>query len=258
MAKNTVLEEDSSIYKKRTDKKERDKLKGLPLKKKLEYIKDYYLKAAIAIIVIASVVIYMLLVIILPKDEVALRLVAINDTYTQEDKDFLIEDFGKVIDYNPDKQEISIQDSFFLDPENLNSNVQDQIMIYTLSGTLDVIIADKEIFTLYAQNNYFMDLSEVFSPTKLDTLTNDLLYSNITIPNDADVDPEDPDFIDPTIKRPYGISLDSSDIYKDISTWYQQQEESGSNVSYYIGILNTSKQKENATAFIEYLKNIQD
>ncbi len=234
MAKKSVLGDDAAIYQKRTPQGEKAKLKGLPFKKKLQYIKDYYLKASIVIGITAFVVVYLIYTLVRPKDEVLLRLIAINDSYTEEQTETLINDFGKTINYNPDKEDILIEDNLFLDPENMNTNVQDAITIYTTAGTLDVIIADEDVFTLYAKNGYFCDLSELFSEEELTALSKDLLYA--------------------TGKHAYGVCLDDSSIYTGMSTWYKQQKASGSSVSYYIGIISNSKQKDNAVAFIEYLK----
>ncbi len=163
MAKKSVLGDDAAIFQKRPSQGERTKLKGLPFKKKLQYIKDYYIKACIVIGITAFVVIYLIFTLVRPKDEVLLRVISINDSYTDEQTESLINDFGKTINYNPDKENILIEDGLLLDPENLNTNVQDAITIYTTAGTLDVVIADEDVFNLYAKSGYFCDLSDVFS-----------------------------------------------------------------------------------------------
>ena len=257
MAKKTALEDDASIYQKRSPEKERVKLKGLSAGKKIEYIKDYYLKAAIAIGVSLTVIIYILVIMIRPKDEVLLRSITINDSYTIEDIDTLIEDFGKTIDYNPDKQDISITDGLMLDPEKPSSNTLDQVTVYATTGTLDVIIADEDVFKMYAKNGFFCDLSDVLSQDELKNFSKNLLYEKLNPANEEDMDSDDEAKEDTNVEHAYGVCLDDSSIYTNMSKWYKQQKESKSTGSFYIGIVNTSKQKENSVAFIKYLKGIQ-
>ena len=256
MAKKTTLGDDAAIYQKRAPEKERVKLKGLSFKKKLEYLKDYYLKAVIAGGVTLSVIIYMIVMLVIPKDEVVLRLVAINDTYSEEDSNALIEGFGKTINYNPDKEDISIEDGVIIDPERPNSNVQDKITVYTVAGTLDVIIADEDMFTIYAKNGFFCDLSEVLSTEEFKTLSKDLFYEKMNVVDDDNEASDTTSTKNPNASKAYGVCLDDSSIYTNMSTWYKNQSQNGASVSYYIGILNTSSQKENAVAFINYLKGL--
>ncbi len=257
MAKNTVLGKDANIYKKRTPEQEIVKFKGLTFKKKLQYIKDYYLKAVLASGIVIAVVLYLIIKLIMPKNEVVLRLVTINDAYSEEATESLINDFGKLIDFNPDKEDITIQDGFAIDLEQVNRTVQDQITVYATTGTLDVIIADKDVFSKYAQNGFFCDLSEVLSKEELGNLTKDLFYTKKEFPADDSADSSDVQNEDYNIEHAYGVCLDNSSVYSNISEWYKHQKNTGTSYSFYIGIVNNSSQKENAVSFIRYLKGIQ-
>ena len=257
MAKNTALGKDANIYKKRTPQREIVTFKSLTFKKKLQYIKDYYLKAFLASGIVIAVVLYFIINLIIPKDEVVLRLVTINDAYSEEATESLINDFGKLIDFNPDKEDITIQDGFIMDLDRVNRTVENQITVYATTGTLDVIIADKDVFSNYAKNGAFCDLSEVLSKEELDNLTKDLFYTKKRIQADDSTEPSNDQNEDANIEHAYGVCLDNSSVYSNYSEWYKQHKDSENSYSFYIGILNNSSQKENAVSFIRYLKDIK-
>lgn len=256
MSKKTVLGDDSIFYNRKTPEQEKEQLRGLPLKKKLAYIKDYYLKAAIIIGICVAVIGYFIFMVVRPKDDILLRVIAINDYFTEENTQTIIDDFGKTINYNPDKEDIQIEDEYLIDPNRI-TELPDTITTFALAGTLDIIIADEEVFTLYAKDGFFVNLEEVLSKEDMATLKEDLFYTKRNPMAAEDIDPDNPPTDVDTSEHAYGVCLDDSVPYTNISSWYQQQKTSGSNVSYYIGILNSSRQKENGKAFIEFLKGMR-
>lgn len=256
MAKKTVLGEDADIYKKREPKKEKEKLKGLPFRKKIGYIKDYYLKAFLAIGIVAGVVIYMVYLLVRPTDDVILKGVAVNDAYDEISIQKLLDDFGKTIDYDPDTEDINIEDSLFLNAKNLDGNVQQKISVYTLAGTLDIMIATEDIFSIYAKEGFFTDLSEVLSEKDLAALSDNILFETRNAISEDDLSAGE-EQIDTTTKHPYGVCLDNSTLYQSVSEYASYEAEDGTSPSFYIGIVNNTSQKDNAVAFIKYLQGLQ-
>lgn len=256
MAKETVLGEDAEIYKKREPKKEKEKLKDLPFRKKIGYIKDYYLKAFLAIGIIAAVLIYMIYMFVRPTDDVILKGVAINDVYDETKVQTLLDNFGKSIQYDPEKEAISIEDGLFLNKDSLDGNVQQKISVYALAGTLDIMIATEDIFTLYAKEGFFTDLSEVLSEKDMAALSDNILSETRNPISEDELNAGETQ-IDTTTKYPFGVRISDSALYQGVSKFASQKGEDGTSLTYYIGIVNNSDHKDNAVAFIKYLQGMQ-
>ncbi len=163
-------------------KKQGSKMKGRPLKEKLEYFWEYYhaqvLIAAAAIAIIISVI----RAVVTSKDY-ALSVVIINSIapsmgVTEE----WTSDLSGMIEFDPKKYEVYIDDTLALGTDRITANEeyasQQKMAALISSASIDLLIADSGQFERYAQNNSFIDLRTVYSDEELDALDGKLYYTD--------------------------------------------------------------------------------
>ncbi len=255
MSKNTVLGEDAEIYQKRARANDLESLKGLPLRKKIRYFKDYYLKALIVSGIALAVIIYLIYKLVGPKDDILLHAVIVNDSFTEEHKDTFIQGLAEALSIDLEKNQISIEDNLTSSAMSPDAGVQQQIAVYSYAGTLDIMIADETYFKRYARDGFFLDLSTVLNADEIAYLKDDLLYSTLTPVPEEDLLPGE-EQIDTTVEHAYGVCLDNSSIYTGLSNIYEYQKDKIKKRSFYIGIVANSSQVENSTRTIKYLKDM--
>ena len=237
MAKETVLKDDADIYQKREEKTERQKLSEMSPQEKLNYFKDYYLKKILIYGFFIGFFIYIVYTIVSPKDENIMYAAIINDTINAENEELLITEFGELVNYNPEKQKMQFDDSYYLNPENPDLTTQSKITTYSFAGTLDVIIADEDVFESYAQSSCFLDLTQILPSDTYSKITQELYMTKTE---------ED------TKNRAYGVRLDNSKVYTSISDNYQGTNSSTSK-KMVLGIVSKSENTDVAIELIQYL-----
>lgn len=237
MAKETVLKDDADIYQKREEKTEREKLSEMSRQEKLNYFKDYYLKKILIYGFFIGFFIYLVYTIVAPKDKNIMYAAIINDTINAANEELLITEFGELINYNPEKQKMQFDDSYYLNAENPDLTTQSKITTYSFAGTLDVIIADEDIFESYAQNAVFLDLTQILPSDTYSKITQELYMTKME---------ED------TKNRAYGVCLDNSKVYTSISDNYLGNSSSAPK-KMVLGIVSKSENTDVAIELIQYL-----
>lgn len=232
MAKNTRLDESAEIYKKRKETvPEKQKLKDMTMKEKLQYFNDYYKnKTLIAIIVLVALV-SIIYTVFSAKPETILYAVIINDSLDEDKKNELTSDFAAKAQIDLDSKEIIVDSSFFISDENPSASMasEQKLMVYTSAQDIDVIITDEEQFKHYQSQGFFDDLSEHL-PTDLYSKLGDSFYLVNDVKDDS--------------INAYGIYLDRSKVYKEAGSVIEKPV---------IGILANSENKEYSVEFIQYL-----
>lgn len=239
MAKKTILNEDAGIYQKREDTSERQKMSEMTSGQKWQYIKDYYLKKVLFGSLFLGFLVYIIYTIVAPHDESLLYATIINDNISTSQEEAIIQEFGELIDYNPNRQTIIFDDSFYLNPENVDLTTQSKIATYAYANSLDVIIADEDMFEYYVNEGYFFDLTQVLPSDTYSNLTDSLYMGASEINED-------------TTAKAYGVYLDNSKLYTDASANYQgiygtEQKRM------VIGIVQNTKNRDVCIEFIKYL-----
>ena len=172
------------------------KMKGRPFKEKLEYFWEYY---KIHTLVIATVLILAISLIRARVNarDYALSVVMVNSIAAQLD-DIDMDwkaDLSERIEYDPKKYEIFIDTGMILgqDTESANqeyANLQ-KLAAMISAQTIDIFIADTEIYERYAQNGYMYDLRDIYSAEELEKLSDIIYYTDAATFSDYgdDVDP---------------------------------------------------------------------
>lgn len=166
------------------------KMKGRPLKEKLGYFWEYY-KIQTAIIVGCAALIISIIHAIATSKDYALSIIIINSianelsdveykTGTGEDVntgsnatlcDKWIAELSELIEYNPKKYEITIDSSMSLGTNTNTANAEyansQKLAAMMSSKTIDVLIANTELFERYAQNEYYFDLRDLYSADEI-------------------------------------------------------------------------------------------
>ena len=208
------------------------KFKDLTPKKKMEYIWDYH---KWKIITITCTII--LLCVIIPQivnnlKPTSLYVMMINSPWESEDADAMLEDFAATEGIDTGKNKLLADTSTYLARNETNTfNMQSAQKIAALlaNETIDIMISDPENHSAYCENNVYYDLTEILDPAFLEQYADRLVYVK-----SGDSDTE----------KPYGIDITGLPALAGAYSENQQVV---------CGIVVTSKNPENAKAFISYL-----
>jgi hypothetical protein len=232
MSKKTRLEEDAAIYQKRNRQSEKEKLKDMPLKKKINYLWEYYRYHALFTIVLVSLVSYAIYTFTKPKIENRLYAAIINNTVTPEVWDEYVDIITDYLEIDTETEDIELNYRFYYngDPE-YEVNMRQAFVVYLAASEIDVIIAPMSEFANYVENGFFTPLSDQL-PTDLYSSLADRFYLSDT-PDDSKV-------------AAYGIYTEDTKLYREHSLPTEDDP-------VLIGIVANSTHKENSVEFIRYL-----
>ena len=230
MPKQTKLDEHAVIYQPRKLQTEKEKLKGMPFRDKLSYLREYYkLHAAVAIAVIA-IIIYMIYQIITPNVHTRFYAAILDSTINIDTMANYGQDFSDFLQLEPKTEIVTLNDS-------MNSsigieyaaNMRGIITTYVAAKEVDVIIAPESEFASYAYSEYFVKLSDELPTDVYSQLTDYFYLTNVE---------EDPE------KNAYGIYLTDTSLFKGAT--YEDEP-------YVLGIVANYPHKDNTIKFIKYL-----
>ena len=134
-------------------REEREKLQGMPLKKKLGYIWDYY-KAVIG----AAVVLVFILFIIAQAVKGAGKTIVFSAALINAEKAGGVEvpelgrDFAEYIKIDEKKEEVSFDDSYLMNPEQgdtITMAAQTKLMAAIQAEMVDVMVMREEVYKSY-------------------------------------------------------------------------------------------------------------
>jgi len=241
LAKETKLDDSADIYVKREKKTEKQKLSEMSFKEKVDYFKDYYLKACIIGICCVGVFGLFLYQTLSPRPKQILNIAVINDYYqeSQDKLDTFLDNLDKHYNVNKEKQKITYDYSYFItgDGNGDSANSIQKLYTHVAAKELDVVIADEAIFKHQMQLGYFINLKNFLPDDLYEELSSlymkDKLTAEYSNNNVAD-----------TTEQPYGIYLDSSEVFKSSGTILGKPV---------LGIITSTPNKENAIEFIRYL-----
>ena len=228
MPKQSRQEEPVSIYQPRELPSEKEKLKNMSTKEKMNYLWEYYRLHALGGILAVAAIIYTIYQIATPNISTQFYAAIIDSSLSTETVEEYASEFSDYLDLNPKLEDIQINDTFYLNSGS-NYNIQQALTAYIAAREVDVIIAPESQFLNYAQNDYFTKLSEAL-PTDIYSSLTDRFYLSETA--------EDSE------KHAYGIYLNDSDLFKGVT--YDGEP-------YVLGILANYPHEENTIEFIHYL-----
>lgn len=224
------------------------KLKGQPLKAKLEHLFTYYRYPIIAAVILIAMVIS-LAVSISSQKESGFQAYLIGAIPKNENTDAFLEDFANVAGINTGTHFVSITPGGMVseDGKDENSVVNAQtVAVKTAAGELDVLGCPTDRFLGYAYNEYFVDLRQVFSQEQLDLWGARLIYIDTALLAEETLtqlpDPTDPSKM--TSPMAVGLQISADGPLADYCLL--------ANDGLVLGILCNAPNPEAAAMFLQY------
>ena len=224
------------------------KLKGQPLKAKLEHLFTYYRYPIIAAVILIAMAIS-LAVSISSQKERGFQDYMIVDIHKNDNTDSFLEDFANVAGINTGTHLVSITPGGMVseDGKDENSMVNAQtVAVKTAAGELDVLGCPTDRFLGYAYNEYFVDLRQVFSQEQLDLWGARLIYIDTALLAEETLtqlpDPTDPSKM--TSPMAVGLQISADGPLADYCLL--------ANDGLVLGILCNAPNPEAAAVFLQY------
>lgn len=224
------------------------KLKGQPLKAKLEHLFTYYRYPIIAAVILIAMAIS-LAVSISSQKESGFQAYLIGAIPKNENTDAFLEDFANVAGINTETHFVSITPAGMVseDGKDENSVVNAQtVAVKTAAGELDVLGCPTDRFLGYAYNEYFVDLRQVFSQEQLDLWGARLIYIDTALLAEETLtqlpDPTDPSKM--TSPMAVGLQISADGPLADYCLF--------ANDGLVLGILCNAPNPEAAAVFLQY------
>lgn len=231
MPKRTRLGEDAAIYQKHNMKSEKEKLKDMPMKKKISYLWDYYRYHALFTILAVVFIFYVVYTFVKPKVETMLYAAIIDNTIDSEVWDEFQDEVTEYLELDTTSEDVVLNYSFYFKGDSEYSmRMRQTFGVYLAATEIDLVIAPLSEFSGYVENDFFTPLSDHL-PTDLYSSLADKFYLAGTVDN-------------PKVAA-YGIYLQDTKLYSEQS--FPTEE------PYILGIVANANHKENAVKFIRYL-----
>lgn len=239
--KKTTLGDDASIYKKREEKKAKEKFRELDSAGKWQFFKDYVLAKLLLGIAVVGLLVYMAYVIFGPKVESILYTAVYTNPFTQNDIDSLKEDLSDMMVTDPDTEGVFFDTSFTMSDAEVAGMYK--FVALLSANEIDTVLAPLEEIKKDADSEAFYDLRDILPED---------LYKRVESrtewlqPTFYDYDTED------TIVKeaaPYAINV--TDFVKKTSSYDVR-------VEYYLGIVINGQHPDNSVKMIEYMMDVID
>lgn len=233
------------------------KLKGAPLKEKLSYFKEYYLKSTLAVIAIAAFVISVIYSMLSGPSDTAFAALFYNDTGDSSDTT-LADNFASYMGIDVNEHDVYIDATMnyhdtsvaAYDTQPAEETVEaeatatlnstmfsyddyvglEKAMALIAAKELDIIAGDEEAFRYYCKAEVYADLRELFTTEELSAYENRLYYYENAETGES---------------VPYGIYVTDSPKIKEFH-YYDSTDA-------IIGFVVNSQNSDNAKAFLHYI-----
>lgn len=232
--KETRLDDSASIYERRRDKTEKQKLSEMNGKEKWQYFKDYYSKKTIVGIIVIAFVSYFLYTVLSPKPETMLHVACANYSFSTEDIDALEQSVGEYLEIDPNTQDIVFDSTYYLSDSDYASAQKLSVLFF--ANELDLFISPESKFEEYAFSGSLSDLTEELPSDLYSALSDKFYMSQVRQDEEPISEATGPSYV-------FGIYLDDTELFKDFV----------SDDPPVLGIVVTSPHTENAIEFIRYL-----
>ena len=155
MPRKTALDDSAELYQIRKQKTEKEKLRELPRKKKLEYIWEYYRFHALGIIAGFAIIAYIIYQIATPNIENVFYVAWINNTIHEDIIEEVQADYAEHLDLDPKTEQVLFNTSFYFNASpDFAMNARQILPTYVAAQEVDVIIAPESEFQSYAYNGF--------------------------------------------------------------------------------------------------------
>ena len=230
MPKHTRLDDNAQIYNPIKPQTEKEKLKDMNFEQKLAYLWEYYKLHALAIVATIALIIYFVYSILNPSVSTQFYAAVVNSPLHPSILEQYEADFADYLELDPKREVVDLNDTFYFNNDDLYTmNLKQTLSTYVGARQVDVIIAPESEFSNYAFYGTMEKLSDQL-PTDIYSSLTDYFYLT-----DTEEDSE---------KRAYGIYLNDTELFK---------ENAVNSDPYILGIVASSRHKENTLEFIRFL-----
>lgn len=230
------------------------KLKGKPLKQKLEHILTYFWIPVLAMVAILGVTLFNIVQHATAKNP-GLMVTCINAYAEYEQMQSYMMEFARQSDISPDKYELSIStNAVILDDDPMGSYDSIQMLNAQIAAqAIDVMVSDPQILSWYFYQDVFADLTQVLSPEHQAEYEQYYLYMDMAFLRELETYPEGRiEYPDPTkpelMTEPVAVALllSGNKEFQQLCYPHNQGEVA-------VGILFNSLNISNALAFLDYI-----
>lgn len=167
-------------------RQQRQSLKGKGAKAYLDWFLEYNLAPTIGIVA-AVIVVVCFLYVVLTGEEAAFGVMFINAVAGDGQSAALAEDFAAYSGLDLDDLYLDLDEIYSTDEDDMSAAyyTAQSIIASVAAGEIDVLIADPEIFTLFAEESYFLDLTQVLDEEVLEEFSDCLYYVDLAASEDA-------------------------------------------------------------------------
>ena len=151
---STVLEDNADIYNKE-QKSEKESFSQMSGKDKWNHFKDYYLLKVLTGMAVIGIVIFIVYSIFKPKVENVLYVAVVDVQLNEDEKLALIEQLEERYGADGEMQKVIIDDSIYT-----NDDGYTKLEVYLSASSVDVIIANEDVFKEFAALGYMTDMNE--------------------------------------------------------------------------------------------------
>lgn len=206
-------------------KAQREAIKNKSFKEKLAYY-WYYYKIHVIVAIFAIILVITTIHDIVTYKDIAFYVAFLNSFDTEHDQEF-IDEFSLLTDIDTDEYDIYLDTNMYFnvaDYDQASMAAMQKFLAMSSSGEIDVVIADRNVYSSYADNGFFRNLNEYLTDEQLakyadhfyyydeGTLDDEIDYeavynSEFAIPDDTS-ERRDPSLLEKPV--PVGIFLDDA------------------------------------------------
>lgn len=230
------------------------KLKGKPLKQKVQHILTYFWIPILAIVVILGSAVSYIVHLATVKEQV-LSVVCINAVAEQQKKDTFAREFLENEGIDTKENEVWLSTDIMIsanDPMSSYDAAQ-YLVTWIATQSVDVMAGDIETMTQYFYQGFMADLTEILTPEQQEAYGEYFLYMDMAVFEQKENDPEAalvyPDPANPeTMERPVPVALWLPEDGAFTELCYARAADRAA-----ISVVVNSPNIANALAFVDYI-----
>jgi len=230
------------------------KLKGKPLKQKLEYILTYFWLPIVLFLALTIAVGSYICHRVTMKD-MALSVICINAYADSEDAKTIALDFAKEAEIDMNEYDVDISTDLILDGENLSVDyyTAQKIAGQISAASVDLLVSDLNTAIGYFYQDIFWDLNQLLTPSEKTQYAENFLFVDMALVRQLLEDEvQSVQFPDPTkpeeMEEPVPVAL-----LLNGNSAFTVQCFPHNTKSVAVGIVFNSKNLENALAFMDFI-----
>jgi len=188
------------------------KLKGKPLKEKLDHIFTYF-KVPIFVALFFIVFTVSMIVHVVTQKDLALSVYCLNSPTLDDAPDVFANEFAQAAQIDLDENEVIVYTNMIVDDSDAQGAYETaQVIMAKMSAQLvDILATDTRTMTQYAYGETFLDLTQVLTPEQLEKLEDQLVYYDAGFENPSVMDETPVIYPDPedleSMKQPVPFAI---------------------------------------------------